>query len=661
MTKKINIYDDLANQPNEKLQELKKLFPNFFDIDGNLIIEEMQNFCKNYQEKPDLERFTFNWAGKNKAKEIAYENYIDGTLKFDRTRSKNFEKTENLIIEGDNLQVLKLLKNSYKSKVKCIYIDPPYNTGNDFVYNDKFELNIRQYLIDTGEIDEETGEKLADFIEKTDGKKHSKWLSFMFPRLMMARDLLTDDGVIFISIDDKEVAHLKLLMNEVFGEDNFIVEAPTIMNLKGNNDQYAFSGTHEYTVVYSKNKEISKFHEFNICLDEANWKEDKKGFYKKGSGLLATSEGKYREDRPYMYFPLLIINNNISLINIEEYHKIYDKKNNVFNDIFLNALRIKYEKQGYCFLLPHNKNSEKLRWTWGYNGKFKTDLDEIIITNIKNSFSLNKKQRPSIGDLPTKKPKSVFYKPEYSSGNGTNLLKEIFKGKVFDNPKPLQLVKDFIIIGTEGNDLILDFFAGSGTTGQAVMELNQEEIDEQEKQGLFKDENKKIGGRKFILVQLPEEIDKKKEAYKAGYKNISDITIERVKRAGDKYKNVDNGFKVLQLTDNPDKKQFWDLGNINDNEFVFTHIALFYGYGLNYKIEKISQKKEIYIMKAEFDKTKDAIIILEQIELTMNDVLDLINQYSNNKYKFFANDKALNIELTYNILQHFKEDNIIVF
>ena len=174
---KINIYDDLKNQPNDKIEAIKKILPDCFDKDGNLIAERLTEVLSQNFVTPDTERFTFNWAGKQKAREIAYKTYTEGTLAFDKTKSKNFETTKNLIIEGDNLQVLKLLKNSYKGKVKCIYIDPPYNTGQDFVYNDKFELDIQKYLIETGEIDQETGEQLTDYIQKDDGKKHSKWLS----------------------------------------------------------------------------------------------------------------------------------------------------------------------------------------------------------------------------------------------------------------------------------------------------------------------------------------------------------------------------------------------------------------------------------------------------------------------------------------------------
>ncbi len=615
MTNKINIYDDLANKPNEKLAELKKLLPNFFDIDGNLIIDEVKNFCDEYQDKPDLERFTFNWAGKNNAKKIAYQNYTDGTLEFDKKRSKDFDKTENLIIEGDNLQVLKLLKKSYKGKVKCIYIDPPYNTGNDFVYNDKFELDIKQYLIETGEIDERTGEQLSDYIEKSNGKKHSKWLSFMYSRLMIARDLLTDDGVIFVSISDDEGAHLKLLMNEVFGESE-VLDNIIWNSTKSVTNTALISTSHTYNFIYFKNKNhyIKNRTLFRI-------KENGEGF----SNPDNDPRGDWKAD------PFQVGGWRPN----QQYEVVNPKTGKIYK--------------------PNTGGS----WKNDYKTYTQLIKDNRIIFGSKGDSAPQRKRFLSEA-LERGRVSKTLWDDIDTTTNATNDLKKILGGNYFDNPKPVSLIKRFTELVSKPNDIILDFFAGSGTTGQAVMELNQEEIDNNEKQGLLKIDDKELGKRKFILVQWPEKIDKKKEAFKAGYKTIFDITVERVKRASEKYQDVDNGFKVLKLANNPDRESLWSFGHIEDNNFVFTHLALFYGYGLNYQIEKI-HKKEIYIMKAEFSKVKDAIIIMEKENINMEDVLELVNNYSENDYKFFANDKALNIELTYNLLQHFKEDNIIVF
>jgi len=609
---KISLIDDLKNQSNDKIEAIKKILPDCFDLDGNLIGEKLQEVLTENFEKPELERFSFNWAGKQKAREIAYQSYTDGTLKFDTTRSKNFDTTKNLIIEGDNLQVLKLLKYSYKGKVKCIYIDPPYNTGNDFVYNDSFELDIKKYLIETGEIDQETGEQMTDYIQKDDGKKHSKWLSFMYPRLMVAKELLREDGVIFVSIDDNEVHHLRLLMNEVFGEGN-------VETLIWNKEAEGSSGTLKQTST------TRRIHEYVIC---AYKNYDNLQFNKVAESL------KGKEDE------LQTANLAVNLANEKTDHINY-------------------------FTITNPKGQSFTRqWKWS-----KEKIDDLIKNNLIYWGSDGLKQPRLI--IPTDERRTTYLLSILNYG-GTTAGRKDFEELIgteaeFSYPKPVILLKKIIDTSTNPNDLILDFFAGSGTTGQAVMELNQDEIDKQakENEGIFENnEQKVVGGRKFILVQLPEKIDNKKEAYKAGYKHISDITIERVKRAGEKYQSVDNGFKVLELADNPDRQSLWSLGNLpinpSNNQFILTHLALMYGYGLNYETAKISEK-EIYIMKSEIPKTKDAIVILEQDPLTMRDIMDLVNKYSEGSYKFFSRDSSLNIELTHNLLQHFREDNVVVF
>jgi len=387
----------------------------------------------------------------------------------------------------------------------------------------------------------------------------------MYERLVIAKDLLRDDGVICISIDDNEVANLKKICDEIFGESNFIVLAPTIMNLKGNNDQFAFSGTHEYTLIYGKNKDEVTINEFDIKEDELyGWEIDEKGYYKKGSGLLATSKGKYREERPYMYFPILIKDEKISMISLEEYQQIYDKNKKQFDDDFVDSIIKKYESQGYNVQLPLDSKNEKLRWTWGFGGKFKEECDEIILTYIEknNSYSLNKKQRPSIGDLPTKKPKSFFYKPNYSSGTGTSDFESLFNvTNIFQNPKPVSLLKDLIELCTSKNDIVMDFFSGSATTAHSLYLKNSEDQ----------------LNRKFLLIQLDENLDKNLKNCdnntKITIENsikfldsikkphlITEIGKERIRRAGKKIKDeLKEKFKQKKLDENainPDKLDF---------------------------------------------------------------------------------------------------------
>jgi len=525
--------------PNKDLEILRLNFPHCFDKDGNF---QLEKFKANLTEKGinfSTESYGLEWLGKSYARLLASDPATT-LLKADEAHNSKPEnaKSENLLIKGDNLEVLKHLVGAYYEKIKMIYIDPPYNTGNDgFVYQDDRNFTYEE-LAQLAGIDEEKAKRILDFT-KSKSNSHSAWLTFMYPRLYIAKQLLSEDGVIFVSIDDNEVAQLRLLMDEVFGEENFVAELPTIMNLKGNNDQFAFSGTHEYTLVYSKRKECSKFYEFEINDDDnSEWLIDEKGYYKKGSGLLATAEGKFREDRPYLYFPVLIKENKIYLITEEEYNNIYDHVNLKFNDVYVEELEKKYSSLGFDFILPIDTNGNKLRWTWGYDGKFKTDLDEIIIQKTKNGYSLYKKQRPSLGEIPTKKPKTIFYKPEYSSGNGTEQIKKLLGERIFSNPKPVELIKDFIVVGANKSDLILDFFAGSGTTGDAVMQLNAEDG----------------GNRKYILVQLPEPIDPKKN--KAAYDfvkhelkaepTIFEITKERLIRAAKKIKTETIDKKIAE-------------------------------------------------------------------------------------------------------------------
>ena len=363
------------------------------------------------------------------------------------------EKDPNhILIEGDNLHALTTLTFTHEGKVDVIYIDPPYNTGNkDFIYNDHY-------------------------VDKEDSYRHSKWLSFMSKRLIIAKRLLNEKGVVFISIDDNEISNLILLCNEIFGENNHIATLPTIMNLKGNQDQTGFAGTHEYTLVYSKEKSLSSFNSLPIDDEEMEkWQEDEIGLYKKGAPMRATgTEGK-RENRPLMFYPIFIDKNDEAFtISKEEHNLIYDNVSKTFDDNYLSKIINKYKILGNEVVLPMVDKNNYGRWRWGYNDNTIKRLNyDVIINRTKNGISLYKKQRPDIGSLPTKKPKSTFYKPEYSSGNGTMHLKNILGSKLFDNPKPLDLIIDFILIGINKKGIILDFFAGSGTTLEAAIKSNE--------------------------------------------------------------------------------------------------------------------------------------------------------------------------------------------
>lgn len=377
-----------------------------------------------------------------------------------KTLNPKKQKPFNFLVEGDNLQALSAMNFTHKEKIDVIYIDPPYNTGNnDFKYNDSFVL-------------------------KDDSFRHSSWLSFMSKRLWLAKDLLKKEGVIIISIDDNEQAHLKLLCDEIFGENNFVACLPTIMNLKGNQDEFAFAGTHEYTLIYAKDKSSSKFNNLAIESDDIaeEWQQDDIGWWKKGAGLKMTGINAPREKQPSLYFPVWV-NKDGTDLSLEE-------------------------KKGWFKILPVTDGHD-MSWRWSKD-KFLRDKGDVIISGSAPNWTFYKKQRPELGDLPSKKPKSTFYKPQYSTTNGASQIKAIFGSKVFDYPKPLELIMDLLEITTTKNSLVLDFFAGSGTTGHAVEALNK----------------KDDGNRRYILCTNNEnEIAEK-------------ITYQRLKKIADDISNL---------------------------------------------------------------------------------------------------------------------------
>lgn len=387
-----------------------------------------------------------------------------------------------ILIEGDNLHALTALTYTHEGKIDVIYIDPPYNTGNkDFIYNDSF-------------------------VDKEDCYRHSKWLSFMNKRLKLAKQLLSENGVIFISIDDNEQAQLKILCDEIFGEQNKVGLLPTIMNLKGNQGEFGFAGTHEYTLVYALNICSLSLNQLDIEDEKIDdWFEDEVGYFKKGATLKRTGNDAARIKRPYGYYPILVHNESLRVTTIkeEEYKTIFDKSTKTFNDAFVENLKLKYNALGYTTIMPYIGN-EPASWRWGYSTLLR-DKNEVIVTGEYPNFSLYKKQRPELGDVPTKKAKSILYKAQYSSGNGTSQLKAIFQEKVFDNPKPLELIYDLLQIGSNKNSIILDFFAGSGTTIHALSQLNK----------------KDKGQRSCILVTNNEGFICENITYKRAFKIIN--------------------------------------------------------------------------------------------------------------------------------------------
>jgi len=451
----------------ERLEQLKQLMPDLFTNEGKLNLNELKKVV-DPKSVSETERYEFRWFGKSKAKREAFTP-TDATLVYDEERSVNPESSENLIIEGENLQVLKLLSNSYREQVKCIYIDPPYNTGNDFVYSDNFDQSRKEYW-EKAEITED-GYKV-DTNNETDGRFHSNWLNMMYSRLLIARQLLREDGVIFISIDDNEVHHLRKLCDEVFGEENFVAEF--IWKSRQNKDNRTTTGVsidHEYLICYSKSSNIRALKGSERKTKQySNPDNDERGLW-----VSANMVGlKPETERPNLH---------------------YDLKNPETNIIY-----------------------QKPMMGWRYNQKTMSELiqDKRIIWPESNDG--RPRRKVFLDELNEALPgySSIIGKDVYTR-SGTKEIENLFESRIFDFPKPSVLIKNIIAQVAEANDIILDFFAGSGPTGQAITKLNQEDG----------------GNRKYIMVQLPEATDKKSEAFKAGYKKLSDITIERNKRVID--------------------------------------------------------------------------------------------------------------------------------
>lgn len=645
---------------SKQLEILKKNFPQCFDKNGNFIATKMEEIVIGNGLELSHESYSLNWLGKSYARLLANENPLT-MLKEDKEHNSLEENkdSENILFKGDNLEVLKHLKNGYENQIKMIYIDPPYNTGGDgFVYNDDRKFGMEE-LSQLAGVSLEEAKRILSFTQ-SNSNSHSAWLTFMYPRLYIARELLKDEGTIFISIDDNEASQLKLLCDEVFGEENFIAELPTVMNLKGNNDEFGFAGTHEYTFVFAKQKERCELSEFSINDDELeDWFEDENGFYKQGANLKATGGNAPREKRPNLYFPVFIDSKN----------NIYVTENDLEPSDYIGELATLYPKT----------NDMEMSWRWSKD-KFRNEPSNIIVSR-NGTIGIYKKQRPALGDLPSKKPKTIFYKPEYSSGNGTTQVKNLFGEKLFSNPKPLGLLSDFIEIGLKENEIVLDFFAGSGTTAHAVMELNKDG-----------------GNRRFILAQLAEKIDPKKNktAYdfvkdklKIPKPTIFDITKERIIRASQKIKeeilqdvtkdisDYDLGFKIFETTallDNPLEKmdkfdeetpKLFDATTLAEDEFdaILTTWKVHDGIKLTDELKAVTFKeykayygdKKLYFVHSGFstDDLKELIKKLDEDKTFEPNKLILFGYTFDSKYQreisealdSYTNKKSIEIDM----------------
>ena len=548
---------ETVNFTEKNIDRIAALFPSAItetkDADGKL--KRAVNFDQLKQLLSDEvvdgdECYEFTWVGK-KQSIIEGNRPIRKTLRPCKEESKNWESTENLYIEGDNLEVLKLLQNSYLNKVKMIYIDPPYNTGNDFVYRDNFKVSKEDYEEELGLFDEEENRLFKN--TETNGRYHSDWCSMMYPRLQLARNILTEDGVIFISIDDNEVHNLRKICDEVFGEENFVSQLIWERAYSPKNDAKYISNSHDYVIMYAKT--IAQYKIGRLPrTDEANARyqnpdNDPRGVWKPSDMSVKT----YNEECDY--------------------------------PITTPTGRVIEPPTGRCWRLSKKAFLERLQDNRIYFGS-----DGNSVPCIKRFLTELKFDGMA--------PQSImFYKDVGHSQEGAQEVTKLIETGAFDGPKPVRLLRRLLTLAnTERDSIILDFFSGSATTAHAVMQINAEDG----------------GNRKFIMVQLPEETDPKSEAYKAGYKNICEIGKERIRRAGNKIeeelkakskegdlfavkenKTLDTGFRVLKVDSTNMKDVFYspsqynqqmllDLeSNIKDDR---TDIDLLYGVFLDWGV-----------------------------------------------------------------------------
>ena len=614
----------------ERLEKLKDLFPDLFTVEGKLNPDELKKIID-----PDLaketERFEFKWFGKSEAKRNAFTP-SKATLVYDQERSVNPEYADgNMIIEGENLETLKVLLSGYRERIKCIYIDPPYNTGKDFVYSDKWDESKEDYWEHIGVT--EDGIKV-DTNAESSGRYHSNWLNMIYSRLLIARQLLASNGVLFISIDDTESANLKKVLDETFGEENFV--AQFIWKSRQNKDNRTTTGAsidHEYIYCYSRSNDEKALKGDERKIEQyTNPDNDQRGPWASGNmvGILPETL------RPNCHYDLI---NPKTKIN-------YGRP----------KMGWRYDKNTMEKLIEE----DRVIWPSSPEGRPRRKVFLNELSNNYAGFS------------------SIIGENIYTR-NGTQEIEDLFGKRILDFPKPSALISELINQICDGNDIVIDFFAGSGSTGQSILNLNRQ--------------NGQI--IKFILVQLPELTDEKSEAYKAGYKKISDITIERNKRVIQKLEKEEAkkqpslldlnkkpfkiGFKVYKLAKSnfprvdfapdPAKTEEENLALLNqyidekeamylamiDEKNIFDEVLLKNGFMLNYSKEKSDgfSKNKVFQVKDDF---KECLVCMDMS--IANETLKELEQYKDKI--FICLERALNTTMKWN-LKHLLGEKLIAF
>jgi adenine-specific DNA-methyltransferase len=622
-----------ADLVSDQLAKLKDIFPECV-AEGRVNFEQLRTMLGEDLDS-GADRYSFTWAGKRDSIHLL-QTPSRATLIPCIEESVDFNNTENIFIEGDNLEALKLLYKPYFGRVKMIYIDPPYNTGNDFVYPDNFSDPLDLYLRLTRQKDGEG--RLLTSNPETSGRYHSSWLSMMYPRLFLARQLLTEDGVIFVSIDDHEVHNLRLLMNEVFGEENFVAQITILSNPKGRVLREHFARSHDYLVVFTRSALESELSLPKTSTEvEENYPEtDGRGRFRLLE-LRNTHRQFGRFNRPRLYYPLYVNPQNGAV-----------------------QLEVKSE---WIKVLPDWEDDFKGCWTWGKQ-KATQQANMLVGREVAGRWKVFRKAYAigDEGDVARKKLKTIWDDKEYHTEKGQAALDELIPGRVFQSPKPVALIKTQLELCNDPEAVVVDFFAGSGTTAQAVLELNAEDG----------------GSRKFICVQLPEPTPEASEARKRGFKTISDIGKERIRRVIRKVKHdnsgrlklkarsspEDLGFRVLKLAESNFK--LWKGVEEKDSELYGKTMELFSdplipgwqqqnliwevlikeGYGLNSRVEKLAEfKGNTLFLVSDPTKGQNFRICLDNV--LKPSTLKALNIGKDNL--FICRDKALDDETAANL------------
>ena len=555
-----------VNKADENFKKLVAMFPNAvtetingYDENGKAIVERaidkdvlMQEISCEVVEGNE-ERYQFTWPDKKKSVLLANAP-INKTLRpvrddettptgadsegkpYCSSGSVDFDNTENLYIEGDNLEVLKLLQETYLGKIKMIYIDPPYNTGHDFVYDDDFSQSTGEYLENSGQFDDD-GNRMVQNTENN-GRFHTDWLNMIYPRLKLAKDLISDDGVIIASIDNNEVTNLQKMFDEVFGIDNCMGIISNTNNPKGRSDDKYIATAHEYLLVYAKNVSSVVWYGFEPT-EEITKRYNKFDVYGKRYreiDLRKTGENDLREDRPNLF-----------------YYFYYSETNDDFY-----ADRDDYIKDGYIQIKPQREDGKEGNWRWGIETA-KKQIADLVPKFMPTRKVWGVMQKDYLEGRALVKPTSSWTFKDINSERGTDEFIGLgFDKRVFSKPKPIGTIKRCLKLSTREDSIILDFFSGSATTTHAVMQANAEDK----------------GHRKYIMVQLPEVTEEKSEAYKAGYKNICEIGKERIRRAAKRIAEenpeakFDGGFRVLKCDTSNMKNVYYNPAEYEPSLFT---------------------------------------------------------------------------------------------